>query len=89
MLSRAAAVGVVVRLEHGIAQQLSVIGDRTKVFKEFQQQKTLRSLIGNIVGEGGDHLANHVRASLLLPKHVLKCSKVFLDTLEALTLFGG
>ena len=26
--------------------------------------------MGNIVGEGGGHLPNHVRASLLPPKHI-------------------
>ena len=45
--------------------------------------------MGNIVGEGGGHLPNHVRASLLPPKHILKCSEVFLHTLEALARFGG
>ena len=40
--------------------------------------------MGNIVGEGGGHPPNRVRASLLSPKHILKCSKAILCTLEAL-----
>ena len=44
--------------------------------------------MGTIVGECDSHLPNPVRVSPLPPYHILRCSKVFLGTLEALALFG-